>query len=303
MKKVISLAFLAPVAGLLAAQAYAKVPVAEADKLGKEFTCVGAEKAGNKDGTIPEFSGKWLGTPPGIEYKLHAGQHPVDPYANEKPLYVITAANMAQYAARLSDGQKAMFAKYPATFRIPVYPGHRDFRYPDSVCVNTRKNALEGELIDGGLGMTGVVKGGTPFPFPKTGDELLMNHTYPYRAFNEDVIRDVANVDSKGNASWGRARNLNLSMVNAPDQSGKPLEGAQAMSRAQVMLPEREKGNLSVSQEPTNFAKAKRLAWLYDPGTRRVRQAPEYGFDQPIGGTGTPPPEDLPPSARHDILL
>jgi hypothetical protein len=52
------------------------------------------------------------------------------------------------------------------------------------------------------------------------------------------------------------------------------------------MLPEREKGATSVSSEPVNFAKNKRLAWNYDPGTRRVRQLPEFGFDQPLGGTG-----------------
>ena len=118
---------------MLAGAALAKVPAAEADMLGKELTCVGAEKAGTKDG-VPEYTGKWLGTPPGIQYTLHTGQHPVDPYAGEKPLFSITAENQAQYAARLSDGQKALFAKFPKAFRLDVYPGHRDFRYPDSVC-------------------------------------------------------------------------------------------------------------------------------------------------------------------------
>lgn len=64
--------------------------------------------------------------------KVHAAygaQHPVDPYANEKPLFTITAENLSQYAERLTEGQKAMFARYPQTFRIPVYTGHRDFRF------------------------------------------------------------------------------------------------------------------------------------------------------------------------------
>jgi hypothetical protein len=47
-----------------AANVSAKVTEAEAAKLGKELTCVGAEAGPNKDGTIPAFSGKWLGTPP-----------------------------------------------------------------------------------------------------------------------------------------------------------------------------------------------------------------------------------------------
>ena len=94
---------------LMAGAALAKVPAAEADKLGKELTCVGAEKAGSKDG-VPEFTGKWLGTPPSVQYTPHVGQHPVDPYPNEKPVLTITAENQAQYAAKLSDGQKALFA-------------------------------------------------------------------------------------------------------------------------------------------------------------------------------------------------
>ena len=63
---------------LAATSVSAKVSEAEAAKLGKELTCVGAEAAGNKEGTIPPFSSKWLGTPPGIKYSLHTGQHPVD---------------------------------------------------------------------------------------------------------------------------------------------------------------------------------------------------------------------------------
>lgn len=272
---------------LLAGQASAKVPLTEAEKLGKELTCVGAEKAGNKEGTIPEYTGKWLGTPPGIDYKPNVGQHPVDPYANEKPLYIITAANMSQYADKLSEGQKAMFAKHPATFRIPVYPGHRDFRYPDSVCAVVKKNALEAELTDGGLGFSGY-KGGVPFPIPKNGIEAVMNQTFPYRAWNEDTVRDFANVDSKGNTSWGRGWNRNLAVVNLPEQRGKPVApgDVQSMARSLTLLPERDKGLLSISSEPMNFAKNKRLGWSYDPGTRRVRQLPEYGFDQPLNGTG-----------------
>lgn len=34
-----------------------------------------------------------------------------------------------------------------------------------------------------------------------------------------------------------------------------------------------------------NFAGGQRMTWAYDPGIRRVRQVPEYGFDQPLGGT------------------
>lgn len=264
--------------------AVAKVSEAEAAKLGKELTCVGAEAAGNKDGTIPAFSGKWLGTPPGVKYTPHVGQHPVDPYPDDKPQFEITAANMSKYADKLSDGQKAMFKKYPETFRIPVYTSRRDFRYPDAICDLAKKNALEAELIDDGLGYKGY-KGPIGFPIPKSPMEVLANMNFPYRAFTEHMVRDIADVASDGSITWGRQINKNLNIVTQAGELGKPMEGLMAYSLSGTLLPERDRGSFTASQEPVNFARAKRLAWTYDPGTRRVRQLPTYGFDTPLGGT------------------
>ena len=113
-----------------------------------------------------------------------------------------------------------------------------------------------------------------------------MNTMFPNRAFNEDKTTDFANVLSDGTISWGRQRNQNLDHGNMPEAIGTPLEGLMANALTATLLPEREKGSVTVSSEPVNFAKDKRLAWSYDPGTRRVRQLPEYGFDQPLGGSG-----------------
>ncbi|MGV8805083.1 MAG: DUF1329 domain-containing protein [Polaromonas sp.] len=271
---------------MIAGAAQAKVPAAEADKLGKELTCVGAEKAGSRDGMISAYSGKWLGTPPGIQYTPYAGQHPIDPYSSEKPLFSITADNVAQYESRLSSGQKALLARFPKAFRMDVYATHRDFRYPDYVCDAARKNALHAEVVDGGMGVKDAVIGAVPFPIPKGATEVLLNNTFPYRAFSEDTVRDLANVLSDGRVSWGRGHNTNINRVNGVANAGEPLDSTMAYSRSLVLLPEREKGILTVSIEPVNFVTGKRLAWSYDPGTRRVRQLPEYGFDQPLGGSG-----------------
>ncbi len=269
---------------LMTSTAMAKVSEAEAAKLGKELTCVGAEAAGNADGSIPAFSGKWLGKPPHVEYTLHVGQHPVDVYPEEKPLFQITAANMGQYADKLSPGQQAMFKRFPETFRMPVYQSHRDFRYPDQICEVAKKNALEAELIDGGLGYTGY-KGPIGFPIPQGPMEVLANMNFPYRAYTEEIVRDIADVSSTGSISWGRQINKNLNIPTSPDEIGKPMGGLMAYSLSAALLPERDRGSVTVSQEPVNFAQNKRLAWQYDPGTRRVRQLPTYGFDSPAGGT------------------
>src|SRR5438552_3371470 len=126
---------------------WAKATADEIKSLGTTLTPMGAEREGNKDGTIPAYSGKWLGVPSGVNFSGTGKIYP-DPYPGEKPLLTITAQNMAQYADRLSDGEKAMFKKYPATFRMPVYPTHRDFRYPDKALANVKENAASAELAD-----------------------------------------------------------------------------------------------------------------------------------------------------------
>src|SRR5688572_7108117 len=55
-KRFLSASLLA--ATLIAPLAHAKATAEEAARLGKDLTAVGAEKAGNKDGTIPEWIGK-----------------------------------------------------------------------------------------------------------------------------------------------------------------------------------------------------------------------------------------------------
>ena len=154
------------VATLLVSAVMAKVPVEQAERLGKDLTCTGAIKAGNKEGTIPAFTGKWKGAPPSVKHEHASGEHPVDIYADEKPLFSITAENMEQYAEKLSPGQQAMLKKYAGTYRIPVYTGHRDFSYTDEVCALIKKNALESEVGEDGLSLKKGYLGAMNFPIP-----------------------------------------------------------------------------------------------------------------------------------------
>src|SRR5579885_1061076 len=137
---------------------------------GPKLTCMGAEKAGTPSG-VAEYTGKWFKTWPGVTKPY--GYEP-GPYADEKPLFTITADNMAKYADKLSEGRKALLKKYPQAYRMNVYPSHRDFRFADWVCDVTKKNAAEAEIVDDGLGIKGT-SGSIPFPFPKSGLEAIWN--------------------------------------------------------------------------------------------------------------------------------
>lgn len=141
----------------------AKASPEDIARLGKELTCIGAEKAGTPTG-VAEWTGKWVGPAPGMH--TEPGKFQPDPYASEKPLFTITAQNLAQHADKLSKGQKAMFRKYPNSYRMNIYPSHRDFAYDDSVCKAVAKNAAEAELSADGYAAPTVNKGGVPFPFP-----------------------------------------------------------------------------------------------------------------------------------------
>jgi hypothetical protein len=277
---------LLPAAALVALAAptiWAKTTAAEAERLGKDLTCLGAEKAASKDGAVPEWSGKWSGTPSGVAFKGAGNSYP-DPYASEKPLYVVTAQNAAQYADKLSEGQKALLQKYPQSFNIPVYPSHRDFRVPDRICAITKESATTAELVDGNMSLQ-AVRGAVPFPIPKSGDELLLNLTYPPRVFQENAIYDQAVVYPNGNIAWGR-NDYRIMNVSTDPKAPRETEGASAYANVKTLLPERNKGEVIVARTSYNFKTAPVTAWQYNPGTRRVRQLPAFGFDLPFGPGG-----------------
>ena len=266
------------------ALSFGQAPSDQIARLGKDLTCVGAEKAGNADGSIPEYSGKWLGVPPGVKFE-GTGKHPVDFYPDEKPLFVITAQNMAQYADHLSDGQKALFNKYPQTFQIPVYPSHRDFRFSDTVCQATLENASVAKLVDEGEGVVARA-GGTAFPIPQTGVELLKNASlFTLRAWTEELVSDNAYVLGSGKINWGRVHSRNMAPGLEPGRIGDTVGNSSFYLNA-TLLPQRDKGEINTGTEYWNDKLEPRQSWRYDPGTRRVRQSPGYGFDMSFPGTG-----------------
>jgi hypothetical protein len=150
----------------------------EAAKLGKELTPVGAEKAGNKDGSIPEWSG---GLPKG---KHKAGDARNDPFAGDKPLYSIDASNVDKYKDKLSAGQIELL-KTRKGYRMDVYPTRRSCGYPESVNGQTRANATQAKLTaDGQDNLVQAVGGGFPFPIPNNG----LNTTKPTSSIPMEVF-------------------------------------------------------------------------------------------------------------------
>ncbi len=264
--------------------ALAKVTPEKAATLdGPELTCFGAERKGTESG-VAEWTGKYYKEWPGL--KNPTGYDP-GPFADEKPLFTISDANMGQYADKLTEGEKALLKKYPKSYRMNVYPSHRDFRFADWACDTVKKNAVTAEVVHDGLGVSGT-SGAPPFPFPTGGLEAIWNVINPHRAWTEKVVTDIADVYANGSIAWGRNRFMTMNPGNDPKQRGQFQNPANinAFFYTSYLLPERDKGFTAVGYQPNDFTNAGTMSWQYLPGLRRVRQAPEVGFDYPVPPAG-----------------
>src|SRR5690554_2076062 len=152
------------VAGAVAAQSLSQ---AEIDQLGNTLTPIGAEKAGNAAGTIPEWTG---GLPTDAGQSL-PNNFLENPFKDEQPEFVITAQNYQQYRDNLTPGQIALFERYPETFRMPVYKSHRSGGFQQSVYDQVKRTAGQAKLVNGGDGVENVEPGSSfVFPIPKSGE-------------------------------------------------------------------------------------------------------------------------------------
>ena len=275
---------------LLSTGAMAKMSEEDLARLGQDLTPMGAIKAANEDGLIPEWTGAITGLPEGLQWDGPGTPYP-DPWPNEKPLFTITKANMEQYRDRLSPGQISMFETYPDTFAMPVYPGHREFAYYPEYHGKVRYNAEHAELINNDEGITGFI-GGNAFPQPTTGAEVvwLTRSTGAYLT-TDGEYSDIG-VFPNGTRSVRRSTQLQESpYANRNNPLTKEYEypnlgeyGGYIMTY--VTEPARDKGLITSIFEPYDYSQSAREVWRYLPGSRRVRRAPTVGFDTPDGPGG-----------------
>jgi len=260
---------------LMVSAANAAVSPADAAKIGSSLTPIGAEMAGN-GGDIPAWKGGITKPPAGYT----VGQKHVNPYAAEKPKFVITAANYKQYAGKLSDGQKAMFEKYPETYRMPVYETHRSSAYPQFVYDATKTNATETKLIEGGNGMENYVEG-TPFPIPANGLEAIWNHIVRYRGGSVGRVVGQATPQANGDYTLVRFKDEFTFRNKLKDFDPTSDKNVLFYFKQDVVSPARLAGNVLLVHETLDQVKEPRKAWVYNAGQRRVRRAPQVAYDGP----------------------
>jgi hypothetical protein len=258
--------------------ALAGVSVDDAKKLGSTLTLIGAEKAGNKEKTIPEYTGG-LTTPPN-GYKKGSGVRP-DPFAGEKPRMSIDGKNMSEQADKLTEGTKALLKRYP-TFRVDVYPTHRTAAFPKYVTDNTAKCAVSAKTANGGTTMEGC-HAGFPFPIPKDGFEAMWNHLVRFNGPAYAINYKAFNVDASGHstlATEGESiQEYPYWMADTKDRS------TYYKIKITFTGPARRAGEAILVVDPLDYAQKGRRAWQYLPGQRRVKPAPQLAHDTPNAGT------------------
>lgn len=262
------------VATAVAAQSLSQSDI---DQLGTNLTPVGAEKAGNAAGTIPEWTGG-LGTDAGQSL---ANNFLDNPFKGEQPEFVITAQNYQEYRDNLTPGQVALFERYPETYRMPVYQSKRTVGFPQSVYDQVKRTAGQAQLVNGGDGVSNVEPGASfIFPMPKTGGEVIWNHMTRYRL---NVHRWYVQAMPQTNGSYTLIKmEEEVGYPNLmPDIDPSTMPNNLLFFKQRVNAPARLAGNVLLVHDTLDQLKEPRMAWVYNAGQRRVRRAPQVAYDGP----------------------
>ena len=238
-------------------------------RLGRDLTPVGAERAGNADGTFPAWDGDLVRAPAGWTPQ----QGYVDPFPGDKPLFTIDSTNVAQYDAKLTRGQAALLKKHPQHFRMNVYPTRRTVVYPKAV--TDRVAAQAGKVSLQGFGLKDLGGSTTPFPIPASGLEAIWNHLVRY--LGGGTARTAHSFPVRSNGDYFKIG------FRAQRIYAQNVEGAEPnrlfYALGYFTEPATLRGTIFLVHEPVDQVAEQRSAWIYNAGARRVRRAPDLAYD------------------------
>lgn len=249
----------------------------KAAELGTQLTPMGAERAASADGRIPEWRGGLA------QQAVDREQGYVDPYADEQVLFTITRDNLEQHKQHLTPGQIRMF-EYRPDYTMPVYPSHRTASFPDEVYQAVKRNATSAQL-EGTDSLSGAVTG-PAFPIPQNGAEVIWNHKTKYLSPGVKSYYNAAVVSESGNYFVSRVLRYVSLKYNQIGITPQDLDDNVFLYYlTYVLSPTRLAGNIVLVHQKIDQLKDPNVAWVYNPGQRRVRRAPELGYDNPTLAT------------------
>jgi len=136
----------------------------------------------------------------------------------------------------------------------------------------------------------------TPLPIPKEGVEVFWNHVLRYRG--DAISRNIgqAPVTAGGSYTMVKFKDETFVAYSAPGARSENLDNVIAYFIQETTAPARLAGEILLVHETLDQAKENRRAWIYNPGQRRVRRAPDVAFDNP--GTNS---DNLRTSDQFDV--
>lgn len=259
---------------LLALPVHAEVSAQEAEQLKSTLTAFGAEKAANKDGSIPAYTG-------GLTAAMKSPRPGLPPalFENEKPLLQIKADNLDAHADKLTDGFKYLVKNYPG-YRIDVYPSHRTFAAPQFFLDNSLYNATHAKVVS-----EAVVghRGGIPFPIPKTGLEVILNSQWNWRGADRQLNGETWFISASGKRSLATGNILTESFPYFYQGRKDPWEGKlRGAVMVETTAPAYSAGEKTLVLGPRDPIGDETNGWTYFTGQRRLRKVPNVQYDVPF---------------------
>ena len=199
-----------------------------------------------------------------------------DPYAAEKPLYTITAANAQQHKDKLAPGQLELLKRYPS-YKINVYPTHRSAAYPQRCLRRGQVRRREGcadrrrhwhrqcREVDGAV------------PVPKAGVEVLWNHMTRYRGGS--MVRHQREFPVQNNGSFTPVTRTET--IALPPRCRRPEPNRLLYYITTLTGPSSLAGESNLLHATLDQTREPNQVWAYNPGQRRVLRAPDLCCDTP----------------------
>ena len=176
----------------------------------------------------------------------------------DNPKYSVTGSNYMEYSDMLSEGEKAMFANYPDTYRMDVYGGAAACTIPDAIASISNNN---GEMINDNEG-------------------VVLENARLGQGWYSNVEREqtITNVDSVGSITVG-SQQTNIIFPSHPNANAGYEDGLWALFMQKNTAPARADGITTLVHDYIDSYASPRRAWQYSPATRRVRRAPNITYD------------------------
>jgi hypothetical protein len=252
---------------------------ADGKDLGITLTPLGGEMAGSKDGRIPAWKNEAQASEGWAWGKLRKDYWK---YKNDKILYTVTAANMAQHAAELTPGMQALLKQNPG-FQMEVYPTRRSCGAPDFVAENTRKNASAAKMGADGWSLKSATVPGTPFPIPADGAQAMLNMKMRYRGVGVEYQNGFTMVSPRrGSEDWimaGFEQNYYFPSGKKGTFSLAEAGNVEYYTYFSYKSPAALAGQALAASIYLDNANSE--TFYYFPGQRRVRRMPAYAYDAP----------------------